>query len=125
MAVTRAPRLINASWGQRAPSFLGGALQTAAGVAGGVVIGDMLMNMFSHHNPTEIVDIIDERPASDPSAANNLGGNDAATDPGNSGFDNSSDGFQNQDNGVGQDNGFGNDDYGNDDFGGFDDDSFF
>ncbi|WP_417362616.1 DUF2076 domain-containing protein, partial [Gallaecimonas pentaromativorans] len=36
-------------WGQRAPSFLGGALQTAAGVAGGVVIGDMLMNMFSHH----------------------------------------------------------------------------
>lgn len=119
------PHLINASWGQRAPSFLGGALQTAAGVAGGVVIGDMLMNMFSHHNPTEIVDIIDERPASDPSAANNLGSNDAATDSGNSGFDNSSDGFQNQDNGVGQDNGFGNDDYGNDDFGGFDDDSFF
>ena len=34
---------------QQGPSFLGGALRTAAGVAGGVVVGNMLMNAFSHH----------------------------------------------------------------------------
>ncbi|WP_133013377.1 DUF2076 domain-containing protein [Marinomonas flavescens] len=43
-------------------SFLGGALQTAAGVAGGVVVGSMLMNMFGHHTPTEMVDVIQEDP---------------------------------------------------------------
>lgn len=35
---------------QQGPSFLGGALRTAAGVAGGVVVGNMLLNAFSHHN---------------------------------------------------------------------------
>jgi len=34
---------------QQGPSFLGGALRTAAGVAGGLVVGNMLMNAFSHH----------------------------------------------------------------------------
>ncbi|CAL4319758.1 DUF2076 domain-containing protein [Buchnera aphidicola] len=34
-------------------SFLGNALQTAAGVAGGMVAGNMLMNLFSHHRPDE------------------------------------------------------------------------
>jgi hypothetical protein len=34
---------------QQGPSFLGGALRTAAGVAGGMVVGNMLMNAFSHH----------------------------------------------------------------------------
>ena len=48
----------------RSSSFLGGALQTAAGVAGGMVVGNMLMNMFSHHSQTEMVDIINETPAS-------------------------------------------------------------
>jgi hypothetical protein len=47
----------------RGSSFLGGALQTAAGVAGGMVVGNMLMNMFSHHSQTEMVDIINETPA--------------------------------------------------------------
>lgn len=46
----------------RGNSFLGGALQTAAGVAGGVVLGNMMMNMFSHHQPEEIVNIINEDP---------------------------------------------------------------
>jgi uncharacterized protein len=47
----------------RGSSFLGGALQTAAGVAGGMVVGNMLMNMFGHHSQTEMVDIINETPA--------------------------------------------------------------
>ena len=34
---------------QQGPSFMGGALRTAAGVAGGLVVGNMLMNAFSHH----------------------------------------------------------------------------
>ncbi|XBC40906.1 MAG: DUF2076 domain-containing protein [Buchnera aphidicola (Nurudea yanoniella)] len=33
--------------------FLGGALQTAAGVAGGVVMANMLMNLFQHKKPEE------------------------------------------------------------------------
>lgn len=43
-------------------SFLGGALKTAAGVAGGMVVGNMLMDMFGHHTPTEMVDVINEQP---------------------------------------------------------------
>ncbi|MBE9604812.1 DUF2076 domain-containing protein [Acetobacteraceae bacterium H6797] len=36
------------------PGFLGSALTTAAGVAGGMVMGNMLMNMFSgHHGAAE------------------------------------------------------------------------
>ncbi|WP_406667365.1 DUF2076 domain-containing protein [Gallaecimonas sp. GXIMD1310] len=53
----------------RGPSFLGGALQTAAGVAGGVVMGNLLMDMFSHHSPTEIVDVINQTPPLDASTA--------------------------------------------------------
>jgi uncharacterized protein len=48
----------------RGSSFLGGALQTAAGVAGGMVVGNMLMNMFSHHSEAEMVNVINETPAS-------------------------------------------------------------
>ncbi|WP_268640628.1 DUF2076 domain-containing protein, partial [Escherichia coli] len=44
----------------RAGGFLGGALQTAAGVAGGVVLADMLTGMFRHSQPQEIVNIIEE-----------------------------------------------------------------
>lgn len=78
----------NAAWGnpqysqpQAAPSraagFLGGALQTAAGVAGGVVLADMLTGMFHHTQPEEIVNIINETPADNSAmqqfdAANNL-----------------------------------------------------
>ncbi|GAB52933.1 DUF2076 domain-containing protein [Atlantibacter hermannii] len=44
----------------RGQSFMGGALQTAAGVAGGVLMANMLTNMFSHSQPEEIVNIIDD-----------------------------------------------------------------
>ncbi len=50
---------------QQGPSFLGGALRTAAGVAGGVVVGNMLMNAFSHHG----------QDASAAAAAGGFGGN--------------------------------------------------
>lgn len=48
----------------RGGSFMSGALQTAAGVAGGVVLGNMLTNMFHHAGPEEIVNIIDDPSAS-------------------------------------------------------------
>lgn len=47
----------------RASGFMAGALQTAAGVAGGVMLGNMLTGLFHHSQPEEIVNII-EPPAS-------------------------------------------------------------
>lgn len=46
----------------RGTGFLGGALQTAVGVAGGVVMADMLTSLFHHSQPEEIVNIINEPP---------------------------------------------------------------
>ncbi|MXP48986.1 DUF2076 domain-containing protein [Pantoea sp. Eser] len=46
----------------RGMGFLGDALQTAVGVAGGVVMADMLTSMFHHSQPEEIVNIINEPP---------------------------------------------------------------
>ncbi|QCO70748.1 DUF2076 domain-containing protein [Buchnera aphidicola] len=43
--------------GSRSSSFLGSALQTATGVAGGMILGNMLMNVFNHTKPEE--DIFD------------------------------------------------------------------
>lgn len=40
--------------------FMRGALQTAAGVAGGVMVADLLTNMFHHNQPQEIVEVIRE-----------------------------------------------------------------
>ena len=48
---------------------MAGALQTAAGVAGGVVLGNMLTNMFSGSHPQEIVNIIEDKPQPDLSQA--------------------------------------------------------
>ncbi len=48
---------------------MAGALQTAAGVAGGVVLGNMLTNMFSGSHPQEIVNIIEEKPQPDAASA--------------------------------------------------------
>lgn len=45
--------------------FLAGALKTAVGVAGGVVMADMLTSMFHHSQPEEIVNIINDPPAAD------------------------------------------------------------
>ncbi|QIQ41783.1 MAG: DUF2076 domain-containing protein [Buchnera aphidicola (Microlophium carnosum)] len=41
----------------KSSNFLGSALQTATGVAGGMILGNMLMNVFSHTKPEE--DIFD------------------------------------------------------------------
>ena len=89
--------------------FLGGALQTAVGVAGGVVMADMLTSMFHHSQPEEIVNIINEPAMPQQSFDNNLD-----TFNGNDGQNAS---FQ-QDSGSD----FGSDDFDNDSFG--DDDSF-
>ena len=56
----------------RGTGFLGGALQTAAGVAGGVVLADMLTSMFHHSQPEEIVNIINEQPLETPDYDPNL-----------------------------------------------------
>lgn len=46
--------------------FMRGALQTAAGVAGGVMVADLLTSMFHHDQPQEIVDVIrEDLPAQD------------------------------------------------------------
>ncbi|MBA1229891.1 DUF2076 domain-containing protein [Pseudomonas viridiflava] len=46
--------------------FLGGALKTAAGVAGGVMLAEGISSLFSHHNqPQEIVEVIHDAPAQD------------------------------------------------------------
>ncbi|RMR00176.1 putative periplasmic ligand-binding sensor protein [Pseudomonas savastanoi pv. glycinea] len=48
----------------RGTGFLGGALQTAAGVAGGVMLAQGLSSMFGSHNqPEEVVEVIKEEPA--------------------------------------------------------------
>ncbi|KAB8306321.1 DUF2076 domain-containing protein [Erwinia endophytica] len=98
--------------------FLGGALQTAVGVAGGVVMADMLTNMFHHSQPEEIVNIINEPALPQENFDNNLDtfnyGNDSQ-------FLNQDAGLQQEytNNGLGD---FGNDDFDNDDFS--DDDNF-
>lgn len=59
----------------RAGSFMSGALQTAAGVAGGVVLADMLTSMFHHAQPEEIVNIIEQplEPAANFASVPNVG----------------------------------------------------
>lgn len=92
--------------------FLGGALQTAVGVAGGVVMADMLTSMFHHSQPEEIVNIINEPAMPQENFDNNLdtfNGNDGQ----NAGFQ--------QENGNDYSD-FGSDGFDNDSFG--DDDSF-
>lgn len=91
--------------------FMAGALQTAAGVAGGVIMADMLTSMFHRAQPEEIVNIINE-PAQ---PVNNASVN--AVDDYNQADDSQ---FLNQDAGLPQDDtndygDIGNDDYGNDD----------
>lgn len=96
----------------RGTGFLGGALQTAVGVAGGVVMADMLTSMFHHSQPEEIVNIINEPPL--PDIDNNLDT-----------FNNGDHAFLNQD--AGWDNNSFADNNDLNDFGGndFDDDDSF
>ncbi len=45
---------------------MGGALQTAAGVAGGVMLADMIGGLFHNNRPEEIIDIIEPAPIANP-----------------------------------------------------------
>ena len=104
----------------QAPGFLGSALRTAAGVAGGVVLADMLTGMFHHSQPQEIVNIIEEPPVQD-------------LNPADSSFLDNSQGFDSnvpswEDASLRNDNsdlGFGSDDFNSDEYSNDDDDSFF
>ncbi|MGC5701851.1 DUF2076 domain-containing protein [Pseudomonas sp. NFXW11] len=93
-------------------SFLGGALKTAAGVAGGVMLAQGISSLF-HNNqqPQEVVEVIKEEPA-------------PASD--NSGWGNDEQRFANNDSwGSNDQGGFSNTDYDNDDSSLFsDDDSY-
>ncbi len=107
--------------------FIGGALKTAAGVAGGVVLADMLTGMFHHSQPSEIVNIVenntvnqdnsvneDFNPATDPLLSGNNAWDNPVYDDNNNSNDNNYSGFLNDS----DDSFFGGN---NDD----DDDSFF
>ncbi|WP_339525308.1 DUF2076 domain-containing protein [Pseudomonas sp. EL_65y_Pfl2_R96] len=52
---------------QQAPAagsgFLGGALKTAAGVAGGVMLAQGIISLFHHNQQPEVVEVIKEEPA--------------------------------------------------------------
>lgn len=50
--------------------FLRGALQTAAGVAGGMLVADLLTGMFHHSQPQEIVEVIQEEAPAQPEPSN-------------------------------------------------------
>ncbi|WP_371233067.1 DUF2076 domain-containing protein [Pseudomonas sp. QE6] len=65
--------------------FLRGALQTAAGVAGGVMVADLLTSMFHHNLPQEIVEVIQEQAPVQPEPSNfddSLGEGDRYADNG-------------------------------------------
>lgn len=101
----------------RGGGFLSGALQTAAGVAGGVVLGNMLTNMFHQSAPQEIVNIIDDPAASLTGGSDPLLNQDFNADNLDT-FNNVSDShFVDQNDGLGNTdyNDFGADDFSNDD----------
>ncbi|GBU11692.1 hypothetical protein AwEntero_02930 [Enterobacterales bacterium] len=107
------------------PGFLGSALRTAAGVAGGVVLADMLTGMFHQSQPQEIVNIIEEPPVQnlDPNDTGFLGNNDFQQQN----FDSGQPDWQDaslRDNNDNAGFGFGDNDDSSDDFSN-DDDSFF
>jgi len=96
-----------------ASSFLGGAMQTAAGVAGGVLLAQGVSSLFNHHSqPEEVVEVIKEEPApaSDSGGWQDQGAQQQVTDNGGWGNDQG---------------GFADTDYGNDDGGFFSDDDTF
>lgn len=109
----------------RSGSFLSGALQTAAGVAGGVVIADMLTGMFRNSQPEEIVNVVEDNNIVQPDSAQ-----PDLTQADNAQPDNAQPDLQNanwQDdtsNQNGQDSGFFDSGFGSDDDS-YNDDSFF
>ncbi|AKS07969.1 DUF2076 domain-containing protein [Pseudomonas trivialis] len=79
--------------------FLGGALKTAAGVAGGVMLAEGISSLFNHNSqqPQVVEEIIREEPA--PASDNGNWGNDDQKFAGNDswGNDNASDSFADSD----------------------------
>jgi hypothetical protein len=75
--------------------FLRGALQTATGVAGGIMVAELLGNMFHHSQPQEIVEVIHEQ-APQPGGESDFGNSvdnasyDAGDDFSGDGFDSDS-----------------------------------
>ncbi|HHQ4525498.1 TPA: DUF2076 domain-containing protein [Aeromonas veronii] len=63
---TPPPATAPAQPASRTSSFLGGALQTAAGVAGGVMLADMIGGLFHNNRPEEIIDIIEPAAIANP-----------------------------------------------------------
>jgi hypothetical protein len=78
-------------------SFLGGALKTAAGVAGGVMLAQGISSLF-HHNqqPEEIVEVIKEEPAQVNDQSNSGWGDDQRM-AGNDSYGNDQGGFSDAD----------------------------
>ncbi|WKW44566.1 DUF2076 domain-containing protein [Kosakonia cowanii] len=100
----------------RGSGFMAGALQTAAGVAGGVVIADMLTSMFHHSQPQEIVNIIEEPAAAASDATQNDAFNsDAFNNASDTQFLDNSDPYQADSVSDYQNDDFGSDDFSNDD----------
>lgn len=91
--------------------FLGGALKTAAGVAGGVMLAEGISSLFNHNSqqPQVVEEIIREEPA--PASDNGNWGNDDQKFAGNDswGSDNASDSFADSDYGD-DSSSFGDDD---------------
>lgn len=95
--------------------FMSGALKTAAGVAGGVMLAEGISSLFHHNQPQEIVEVIKEEPSQFAGNNNDDWGNGDQRNVGN-------DSWANQDPG-----GFSNTDFNStDDGGGFfsDDDDY-
>ena len=91
-----------------ASSFLGGALQTAAGVAGGVMLAQGISSLFNHHSqPETVTEVIKEEPA--PASDSGWGSNDEQRlTADNSGYGNDQGGFMGTD--YSDDGGFFSDD---------------
>lgn len=86
---------------QQAPAagsgFLGGALKTAAGVAGGVMLAQGISSLFQHNQPAqEIVEVIKEEPAQVNDQGNNGWGDDQRM-AGNDTYGNDQGGFADAD----------------------------
>ncbi|WP_342248105.1 DUF2076 domain-containing protein [Pseudomonas sp. OTU2001] len=93
-----------------ASSFLGGAMQTAAGVAGGVLLAQGISSLFNHNSqPEEVVEVIKEEPApaSDNGGWNDSGAQQQVAD--NGGWDSDQGGYADSDYGS-DDGGFFSDD---------------
>ncbi len=66
----------------RAGGFLAGAMQTAAGVAGGMLLADTLSGLFHHDSPAEIAQTLNEPAPAAASPVADAGGWNDSSDPG-------------------------------------------